>query len=549
MSALERTQEEEAPPPSPAQSTVQDAPGLLADAKGAAWIKLFLGYFATVLGMFMALLDVNIVASSLSEIQAGLSAGPDEIAWIQTSYLIAEVIIIPLTGWLTHAFSTRWVLVVSSLGFTLASFGCAFAWNIESMIAFRLIQGFIGGTMVPISLGTSFVIFGGKRSALAAAITSITVTLGPTFGPTLGGWLTSSLSWHWIFLVNVLPGLFVALISGAYLVIDRPNLRLLREFDYLGVLAIAGFLGSLQYVLEEGPRKDWFQSDTIVGLSSLGVLSGAVFFWRELTARNPIVNLRIFRNRYFAIGCFNAFLLGAITYGSTFLTPLYCARVLGYDAAEIGNIMAVVGISQMIAGPLGPMLLRRLRISGVMLIGLSSMVIAMFLNTELTAQSGAVDLYLPQALRGAGYILTAIPSNLMAMQSLPLSQVASGSGFFALLRNSGGAIGLAILNTQLIERQTLHRARLAEALHSGRIGVSNFMDNVANYFGDAYGGALQADAAAVKILDRLAQQQSAALTFADLQWMMLFVCVAVLLGFFFSLRPARANLTTITKDS
>ncbi len=525
----------------PEPVTMRTSIGLLDQRTGAERTRLWIGFLGVIIGMFMAILDIQIVASSLSEIQAGLLAAPDEISWVQSAYLIAEVIIMPLTGWLTSVLSTRILFAISCFGFTLASAGCAFAWNIESMIVFRALQGFLGGTMIPVMFSSSFVIFGGRRSGMASMIPALVITFAPTMGPTLGGWLTATFSWHWLFLINLGPGILVTIMILTCLDIDRPNFKLVRQFDYLGFLSIAGFLGSLQYVLEEGAKKDWFQSDLILGLTMISTVSGVFFFYHSLTYNRPIVNLRVFKNSDFAVGCAIVFALGFILYGSTFLIPLYCARVLHFNSFDIGTIMAVTGAAQMAGGSMSSMLIRRADVRVVLGIGLGLTIIALYLNSGLTALSGTGDMVIAQILRGLGYMLCAFPSNMIAMGNLPVDQIRGASGLFTLVRNLGGAIGLAILNTQLIARQSLHISRLSDMVNDGRGSISAAVEGLGAYINDRVGGTIDGSLAAIKMMQGLTQVQAAALTFADMQMMMTGVCVAALFCLFLVRRLPPVN--------
>src|SRR6202044_20056 len=220
--------------------------------------------FATMsVGFFIALLDIQIVSASLRDIGGGLSAGSDEVAWVQTSYLIAEIIVIPLSGWLSRVMSTRWLFCASAAGFTLTSLLCGWAWDIQSMIVFRALQGFLGGSMIPTVFTTALIYFNGQQRVIAAATIGAISSLAPTLGPTVGGWFTDHYSWHWLFFVNLVPGAFVAIVVPALVRIDKPNLSLLRGADYLGMVLMALCLGCLEYTLEEGERWDWFSDDTI----------------------------------------------------------------------------------------------------------------------------------------------------------------------------------------------------------------------------------------------------------------------------------------------
>src|SRR6202000_3395258 len=244
--------------------------------------KIF-AFASMCLGMFIALLDIQIVSASLRDIGGGLSAGADDTAWVQTSYLIAEIVVIPLSGWLSCVFSTRWLFAVSAAGFTLTSLLCGMAWDIQSMIIFRAAQGFLGGSMIPTVFTTAFVFFEGKQRVIAAATIGALASLAPTLGPTLGGWITDNYSWHWLFFINLVPGIFVTVVVPMMVKIDKPDLSLLKGADYFGMALMAVFLGCLEYTLEEGPRWDWFGDDTIRTTAWISGISGVLFIWRSLT--------------------------------------------------------------------------------------------------------------------------------------------------------------------------------------------------------------------------------------------------------------------------
>jgi len=310
--------------PAPAPSSATPAPGEL-----STQAKLIA--FATMcVGMFIALLDIQIVSASLRDIGGGLSAGADETVWVQTSYLIAEIIVIPLSGWLSRVMSTRWLFSLSAAGFTVASLLCGVAWNIQSMIAFRALQGFLGGSMIPLVFTTAFVFFSGKQRVIAAATIGALSSLAPTLGPTVGGWITDNYSWHWLFFINLLPGIFITFAVPMLVRTDKPNLSLLRGADYLGIAMMAVFLGCLEYTLEEGPRLDWFGDDTILLTAWLSGLAGVGFIWRSLVHEQPIVDLRALKDRNFALGCAFSFMSGVGIFATIYLTPLFLGRVRGF---------------------------------------------------------------------------------------------------------------------------------------------------------------------------------------------------------------------------
>ena len=265
-------------------------------------------------GFFIALLDIQIVSSSLQDIGGGLSASRDEIAWVQTSYLIAEIIVIPLSGWLSRVMSTRWLFCASAAGFTATSLLCGWAWDIESMIVFRALQGFLGGSMIPTVFTAAFAFFPGPRITVAAATIGCLASLAPTLGPTVGGWITASYSWHWLFFVNLVPGTLVAILVPMLVRIDKPDLSLLKGADYPGMVLMAVFLGCLEYTLEEGPRWDWFGDHTIRACACIALAAGIGFVWRSLTFANPVVDLRALTIRSFALGCLLSFVTGLLIF-------------------------------------------------------------------------------------------------------------------------------------------------------------------------------------------------------------------------------------------
>ncbi|MDD2863240.1 MAG: DHA2 family efflux MFS transporter permease subunit [Methylococcales bacterium] len=424
----------------------------------------WIGFFSMAIGVFMAVLDIQIVASSLQEIQAGLSATQDEIAWVQTSYLIAEVIIIPLSGWLGRVFSTRYLFVLSVGGFTLASLACAFAWNLPAMIVFRCIQGFFGGAMIPMTFTIIFILFPPRLQPTMSIVLGLIVTMAPTIGPVLGGYLTDAFSWQLLFLINVIPGFIVCFLVFTFLDIDKPDWGLLKKIDFIGIALITICLGCLQYVLEEGARDQWLEDDLILTLTVIATISGIAMFWWELTHSHPIIDLYAFKNRNFAIGCAFSFILGIGLYTIIYLTPIYLSSIKGLNSLQIGYYLMVVGLFQLvsafIAGPLEKTLdLRLMLCLGMCMFGLGS-----WLNGELTAESGYWEFFLPQAIRGGALMLCFLPINTLTLGLLPIEEVKNASGLYNLMRNLGGAMGLAVANTLMLTLNKTHYGALRESI-------------------------------------------------------------------------------------
>src|SRR5215467_2396023 len=259
--------------------------------------RRLIAFLIMVFGMFMSILDIQVVSASLSDIQAGLSASSTEVSWVQTAYLIAEVIAIPLSGFLSRALGTRLLFAISASGFTVASLLCGFASSSAEMILWRAIQGFLGAGMIPTVFASAYTVFPRSKQYIIAPIIGLVATLAPTVGPTVGGFITDLMSWHWLFFINVVPGIIITVGVLALVDFDRPDFKLLEHFDWWGLLFMAAFLGTLEYVLEEGPQYEWLQDTSVAICAGISLVSAIAFFWRVLTARVPIVDLYAFANR------------------------------------------------------------------------------------------------------------------------------------------------------------------------------------------------------------------------------------------------------------
>lgn len=476
-------------------------------------LSVRLGFFAMVVGMFMAILDVQIVASSLGEIQAGLSASVEEISWVQTSYLIAEVIMIPLSGTLARVMSTRVLYTVATLGFTVMSLFCALANSIETMILARSLQGFFGGAMIPSVFATAYTIFPRRMMTKVSVTIGLTATMGPTIGPTLGGYITETLSWHWLFTLNVIPGVIVAATVWNFIRVDKAEPSYLRGLDLIGLVLLTVSLGSLQYMLEEGPKNDWFEDRLIVQLGLLSAVAGALFFVRAFTYRQPIIDIRAFGDRNFALGCTYSFIVGVGLYGSVYLTPLFLSQVRDYNAMQIGVIMMVTGLFQIGMAPIVGMLSGRIDLRLMLGFGFLLFCYALYLNAHLTAQSSYWELFLPQALRGVSLMFCFIPVNRLALGTLTPDKLKNGSSLYNLMRNLGGAIGLASLNTILQERTALHLAHLTEHITLSRPEVQAYIDQLSERLGDSITG--DPELAALRQLFALVQREAIVMSFND----------------------------------
>lgn len=476
-------------------------------------LGVLIGFFLMVFGMFMAILDIQIVAASLGDIQAGLAASPDEVSWVQGSYLIAEIVMIPLSGYLSRALSTRIMFTLSAAGFTFASLLCATATTMEEMIIYRAIQGFLGGGMIPSIYSSMILVFGRKRQATMMVAVSLIVTLAPTIGPTLGGWISETFSWHWLFLVNVVPGLLVAIGVWLLVDIDKPDFSLLRRIDLTGLFFMAVFLGTLEYVLEEGAKDQWFEDSHILWLSVTSVVAGIGFFARTLTAEEPIVNLRIFKNYNFSAGSVLGSVLGVGLFGLVYLYPLFLGRVGHLSSEQIGNILSVSGIAMVLAAPVAGILQKKTDPRFVAAFGMIMLAAATYMSNGLTAEWRFHELLWPQLLRGFGLMFCLASISTLAFATLPLGMVKDAGGLYTLCRNLGGAIGLAMINTVVQWRENFHWSRLGEQVSAGRPEVIAWLGSLEQHMTSM--GLHDPSAAAARQLGMLFQREVMVLSYAD----------------------------------
>jgi DHA2 family multidrug resistance protein len=467
-------------------------------------------------GMFMALLDIQIVASSLQNIGGGLSAAQDEISWVQTAYLIAEIIVIPLSGWLTRVFSTRWLFAVSAAGFTLTSLLCGVAWNIQSMIVFRALQGMLGASMIPTVFTSSFHYFTGTRRVYAAAVIGSIASIAPTLGPVIGGWITDTLNWHWLFYINLVPGLVITLLVPFVVRIDRADISLLKGADYVGMALMAAGLGTLEYVLEEGTRWNWFSDHTIRLCAWIAGASLAAFVWRSLTFANPVVDLRAFGNRNFALGCLLSFVTGIGIFTTIYLTPLFLGYVRGYSAWQTGVAVFSTGVASLVGTPVFIALSRKIDARWLMMAGLGCFSVAMWHYSFITSQWSGAEFLLPQVLRGFPQVFAVAPSVNLGLGSLPPERLKYASGLFNMMRNLGGAVGIAASAAIINTATNTHFLMIASNLTPANAPMTRLVAAV-ELRRQGYGaaGGLDTHAATLKQLWQLADREASTLAYAD----------------------------------
>jgi DHA2 family multidrug resistance protein len=433
-------------------------------AKAATW----LGFGLMCLGMFMAILDIQVVATSLPAIQNALSISREAMSWIQTAYLIAEIIAIPLTGWLTRVLTLRW-LFVSAIGlFTAASIGCAFSGNFAVLIGFRVLQGFAGGALIPAVFSAVFLLFPIRLHPAATTMAGIMAVLAPTVGPVVGGWITETWSWHWLFLINVAPGILAAIATPFLLPRTQPRLADLVTLDGVSLALMAIALACLELGLKQAPQDGWL-STTCTLLFSLSAAATIIFAVRTLKAAHPVVDLSTLRTRSFAIGCGLSFCLGVGLFGSVYLMPVFLAYVRRHDAFEIGTIMLVTGVAQLVTAPIAGSLESRFDPRWLSALGFALFALGLGSSAFQSRLADFDEMFWPQVLRGVAIMFCLLPPTRLALGALTEAAVPDASGLFNLMRNLGGAIGIALIDTILYGRTGGHAEMLRDRLIAGDV--------------------------------------------------------------------------------
>jgi DHA2 family multidrug resistance protein len=409
------------------------------------WIVAVAVMFAT----FMEVLDTTVVNVSLPHIAGNLSATIDESTWVLTSYLVANAIILPLTGWLASTFGRKRLLMASVSGFTLSSLLCGLAPNLPSLVAFRLLQGATGGAMQPLSQAVLLEAFPPHMRGKAMGFWGLGIVVAPILGPVLGGWLTDSYSWRWVFYINLPVGM-VSLIMTRLYVFDPPYLR--REtsrIDYWGIGLLALWVGSLQLALDLGQQRDWFSSPLITTLVVFAVGGLIAFLVREMMAFEPVIDLRVFKLRSYSTGVFLMTTLGFVLYGSLVLLPIMLQTLLGYPSLQAGIAMAPRGMGSLIGMPTVGFLIGRVDPRTMVATGLTVGAGTLFWLGHLNLGAGYWDIFWPQFLQGIGLSMVFVPLTTISMDPVPRERMGNATSLFNLMRNLGGSIGIAVTGTLL----------------------------------------------------------------------------------------------------
>lgn len=447
-----------------------------------ATLRTWLAVFGSTLGAFMAVLNIQITNAALPDIQGAIGTGLDNGGWISTAYLITEIIVIPLTAWLAQVFSVRRYLLTNAALFLAFSAACATTHNLGQMIVMRAFQGFTGGVLIPMAFTIIMTMLPRSKQPIGMAMFAISATFAPAIGPTIGGWLNDNYGWQFIFYVNLAPGIVMFALLWVSLDPAPMRLDLLREGDWLGIITMAVGLGALQTVLEEGNKDDWFGSPFIVRLAVIATVSLSIFLYIEITSPRPLLNLRLFLRRNFGFGTLANFLLGTALYGSVFILPLYLSQVQGYDAEQIGEVLAWTGLPQLVLIPLVPKLMSRFDARLLVAIGFVLFAASTFMNIQLDNNFSGPQFLIPNIVRAVGQALVLTPLSALSTAGIERENAGSASALFNMMRNLGGAIGIAMLETVFTRREQYHSNVLVSSVSLLNEQTRNRISHLTHYF-------------------------------------------------------------------
>jgi DHA2 family multidrug resistance protein len=447
-------------------------------ASATVWISVT----AAMIGAFMAILNIQITNASLLNIEGGIGTGVDNGSWISTSYLIGEIVVIPLTDYLSRTFSYRNIILSFATLFAVFSVACSFTHDLPSMIAMRGFQGFFGGVLIPMAFTLVFTKLPKPQQSIGLAMFALAVTFAPAIGPTIGGYLTENYGWQTIFYVNVIPT--IVMVTTLYFTLEREpmQLGLLAEGDWFGIVTMAVGLASLQAVLEEGNKDDWFGSPFIVKLAIVAAVSLALFIANELIVEKPLLRLRLLTQRSFGLGTISSIFLGFALFGTVYLLPAYLGQVQGYNAEQIGTVLAWTGLPQLLLIPLVPKLMQRFDIRYIASAGLALFALSAFMNIEMSLDYSGDQLFVPNIIRAIGQALTLAPLSAISLGSVAPQDAAAASGISNMMRNLGGAIGTALLATIVTKREQFHSNIIGQSVHLGREEVRARIEQMTNFF-------------------------------------------------------------------
>ncbi|MBS0268197.1 MAG: DHA2 family efflux MFS transporter permease subunit [Proteobacteria bacterium] len=509
-------------------STIQTAAG--ADVPKAAADKAslttWIAVVAGMIGAFMSILNIQITNASLLDIEGGIGTGADNGAWISTSYLIGEIVVIPMTGYLSRVFGFRRYILVSTFFFAVFSMACAFAHDLGTMIAMRGLQGFAGGVLIPMAFTMVVTKLPKPQQPVGLALFAIAVTFAPAIGPTIGGYLTENYGWQKIFFINAIPSAVMIVALWFTLEKEKMQLGLLKEGDWAGIVTMAVGLSALQTLLEEGNKDDWFGSSFIVKLAVVAVVFLTAFVWIELKVQKPLVDLRLLKNRNFGIGTIANMLVGFALFGTVYVLPQYLGQVQGYNAEQIGNVLAWTGLPQLLIIPFVPLLMKHFDVRYIGVAGIGLFALSCFMNVNMSLDYSGDQFLVPNIVRAVGQALILTPLTAIVTSSIAPKDAANASGLFNMLRNLAGAVGTAALETIITKREQFHSNIIGQSVTVYRDEVRQRIDEMTSYFmAHGISDAAAARHQAIIALGKTVKRQALVMGFSDA-----FAVIAVMLA-------------------
>ncbi len=469
--------------------------------------------FTVTMAAMLELIDTSIVNVAIPHMMGNLGATLDEIAWVSTAYIIANVIVIPMSGWLSAYFGRKRYFTGSILLFTVASFFCGSSHSLFALIFWRVIQGIGGGALLSTAQATLYESFPPEEAGTGMAIFGVGVMVGPTLGPTLGGWITDNYSWPWIFYINVPLGIIAAILTVTY-VNDAAHQERADKIDYLGIIFLTLCVGSLQWMLERGERYDWWDSRFVTLLGVTALVSGIALIWRELTVDEPVINFRILKSRQLSAGVSLGLLLGFALYGSVFILPVFLQQLLQMTAWQTGKIILPGAIASAVTMAVDGRNAMRLDARYTVVAGAFLFFWSMLKMSHLTSASGQQDLFWPLILRGVGLGLIFVPLTNATMADLKVKDLAQGTGMFNLMRQLGGSLGIAVMATLLARFMASEKAVLTEHVGASDPETLSRLSLLARGLISRGMNPLVAQQQALAILDKQVTVQSSMLAFS-----------------------------------
>ncbi|WP_442794420.1 DHA2 family efflux MFS transporter permease subunit [Pelobium manganitolerans] len=486
-------------------------------------VKKWVITITVIVASLLELIDTTIVNVSLPQMQGNLGATLEDIAWITTGYAVANVIILPMSGWLGETFGRKNYFLTSIIVFTIASFLCGNATSLNELIIFRILQGLAGGGLISTGQAILLETWPPEEVGTATAMFGLGAVVGPTLGPTIGGYITEHFSWPWIFYVNIPVGILAAF--ATYTVIsETPKTAKGRPIDWWGIILLAVTVGSLQTVLEKGESEDWFATSYILVLSIISVLGFLLFIWREKTVEYPIVNLEILKKRSFAVGMFFSFVLGFGLYGSVFIFPIFCQNLLGFSPLQTGEILLPGGIATIVLMPFIGMMLKK-GVPAQLMAGFGMLMFFFFslMLSKSTLSSGTGDFFWPLIIRGVGMAFLFVPLTTLAIQDLRGKEIGQGTGLNNMGRQLGGSFGIAALTTFLHIRNGVHRSNLLSNINEYNSAFTAKIQAITQSFMAKGYTFLDAQHAATKAIEGMVIKQTVLLTYTDAYWLVGYV--------------------------